>query len=331
MAAGSTPANFWSTFGLKHPGTAGANIAEDVMDQVTMIDPEDHATLTLLPKAPAVDFLKHEWFIDALDATSTAGYIEGADFSANTLVARSRLQNYVQQFRKDIALTKDTLIAGQRGSIYGGSDEFGYQKGKASMEILRNIDSRLLSNTTADGPVTGATNVAPLMGNLRYWAHTSGIVTSMAGAFTTAAFYALAKAMYTAGAKADTLIVSPSVKQAISRTLLNDAGLARAYDTTSISGEEYAPIVEIIRTDFNQRVACVIDRWCPEAATSTAAHDSGALFLIERSKTRVAYWRTLEQNDLEPNGDSVRAYMLASCTLEALHPSCIGAGYNITA
>lgn len=329
--SGNTPTDFWSTYGLKHPGTAGANIAEDVADRITMIDPEDHATLTILPKTQAIDFMKHEWFIDALDATATGGFIQGADFGANAMVARSRLANYVQHFRKDIGITKDTQIAAQRGSVYGVGDEMAYQKGKASMEILRNSDARLLSNGAACAAATGDTTAANLMANLRWWATASGITTAVNAAFATATFYGLAKAMYRAGAKPDTLIVGPGVKQDISRTLLNDATLARVTYDTPLSGAEYAPIVEIIRTDFNQRLAVVIDRWCPESsATASAANVGGGYFLIERSKVRPAYWRNLEVNDLQPNGDSVRAYLISALTLEVLHPSCVGLGYGVT-
>lgn len=320
----ATPTNYWTSYGVKWPGQAGAGNAEDVQDKITMIDPDDAPMVAILPKTTTAGLL-HEWLTDALAATSTAGASEGDAHSAASLTGRTRYQNAVQRFRKDIAVSNDQIQLSQRGGTFGVTDEYRYQGGKSGQEILRNIDARIVANTTAVASATGTTGVTSLMAAIRAY---PVVATNVSGAFATATFLNLHETMFSAGAKVDTAAVSPGVKVDISRTLLNDGGLARVAQQQQLSAAEYLSVIDIIQTDFG-RVAVMTDRWIPQAsATAAASADAPAYFLFEKAKLALAYWRPLRMYDLAPQGDAAIGFMLAACTLEVRHPSCVGVGYN---
>jgi hypothetical protein len=310
---------------------------EDVSNTLTMIDPDEAMTLAVLSKSTTAG-LRHEWMTDALAATSTAGAVQGDDWAGTALTPRTRYTNFVQWFRKDFSITNDELELSRRGQIIGVGDEMRHQSGKAAQEVYRNIDARVWSNTTAFGSASGAAAGISLLANFRAFASANGISTSQGGAFSTGALYALHETMWATGAKPDTIFVSPGVKVDISRTLLGDIGYATAVPSGGlgtvrandvISGGEYGPVIEFVRTDFG-RLAIVVDRWIPQATATTATlADSAAWFLAEKAKLRVAWWRPLRPYPVANTGDAVKAYVLGACTVEVLHPSCLGQAYNV--
>lgn len=337
------PSSAFSSYSVGYPYSAsGAGVSaigtrEDAMNTLTMIDPDEAMTLAVLAKT-TTNGLRHEWFIDTLQATSTAGAIQGDEWGASKqLKARTRLWNYVQWFRQDWSITTDELMLSQRGQIFGVSDELSYQTGKASQEVNRNIDARLwaLGSATYD-MVTGADNTAPRMATFRYFASASGVSTTAQGAFSTASFYTLHENMWSAGAKPDTLFVSPGVKSDISRVLLGDvgypttvngqAGIPAVQSANVVQGGEYGPVIDFIRTDFG-RVAMVVDRWIPQqtvTANATTHSENAAYFLVEKAKLRVAWWRPIKPYQVATTGDNVKVYVLGACTTEVLHPTAIG-------
>ena len=360
--------NLFTTFGIRYPGTAltagGAGIRENVSDVLENIDPEDTPSLTAFPTS-TVNNLFSDWMVDGYDLTSTAGALEGDEFSAATLRPRARLQNWVQRFRKDFALSQDQIELARRGGVIGIRDAWGHEAGRAGIEVRRNINARLWNNSSYTGtatasaetsaaleldPVTGTTTSAALMGNLRYfmqrvqWVNPSnlsgtqtGTLTtgsqasaSVAGAIGTASLYALSESLENLGVKPNKIFMSPGVKVDLSRALLNDTsgiGLARTLD--AVKGSEYGPVIEVIRTDFH-RMACVVDRYIPQLTATAATLYRAAVFaMMDTSKVRVSYWRQLKPYSLPPSGDNMRGYMLAACTLEVSHPNAIGYGHNV--
>ncbi len=103
------------------PGGSSSN-KEDVLDMIINIDPYDTPFTTSAPKTQA-RLTTHEWLNDTLEATSTAGAIEGADHVGVSAAVRTRITNHTQIFRKDISVSRTqrvVLTAGRR-------DEYAYQ------------------------------------------------------------------------------------------------------------------------------------------------------------------------------------------------------------
>jgi hypothetical protein len=350
------PSNAFSSYSVGYPYSASGVSAsvigtrEDAMNTLTMIDPDEAMSLAVLAKT-TTNGLRHEWFIDTLQATSTAGAIQGDEWGSSspvnnvkTLKARTRLWNSVQWFRQDWSITTDELMLSQRGQIFGVSDELSYQTGKASQEVNRNIDARLWAlGVSTYGSNIGDDSTAPRMATFRYFANASGVsATASSIPFSTAQFYALHENMWSAGAKPDTLFVSPGVKSDISRILLGDvgypttvngnAGIPAVQSANVVQGGEYGPVIDFIRTDFG-RVAMVVDRWIPQqtvTANATAHTENAAYFLVEKAKLRVAWWRPIKPYQVATTGDNVKVYVLGACTTEVLHPTAIGHVAGIT-
>lgn len=346
----------------------GAGIRENVSDVLENIDPDDTPTLGALPES-TVNNLFSDWMIAGLSPSNTAAAEEGIEFSARQLKPRSRLQNWVQRFYIGFQISNDQIELAKRGGVIGVHDAMSHEAGYAARELKRNIECRLWSRasasataggyTTADmaaeaAPASGAhTNgstsiTASQLGNFRYWMHgvqwvdpsnttgsgtlTTGSTVSanVSGAIGTASLYALAEAHYNVGINPNKLFLSPGVKSDLSRALLNDSGLGLARTLDAVKGTEYGPIIEVIRTDFG-RLACIVSRHIPQdSATSSLTYRAPVFAIMDTSKVRVAYWRRLQPYSLPPSGDSARAYVMASCTLEVLHPNAIAYGMNVT-
>lgn len=328
----NSPTNAWTSYGLGWPGQSNAATREDLSDLVAILSPDDTPAVTMLPKTTTQGLL-HEWMTDVLSATATAGADEGADFVASALSGRTRYNNVVQIFRKDIMVSNDEQQLAANGKTVGsGGNEYNYQVGKGLKEIKRNINARIWANGSSTvASITGATNAVRRMAAVRAWS-ASAILTDVSGGFATGSFLNLHETMYSEGADPDTLFVSPGVKADVSRTLLNDGNLARVQWQDPLGANRYAPVIDIIQTDFG-RLAVVPDRWIPQSgatAASASAGQGGAYFLVEKSKLRLAFFRPPKSYPLPPGGDSVRGFVLAALTLEVLHPSAIGLGVNVS-
>lgn len=354
----SITTNLWTTYGLGYPGQGAATgtvgIRENVSDVLTNIDPDETPTRAIL-QTTTTNNLFSDWMIDALTATATAAAGEGAEWSGSQLFGRTRLQNWVQRFRKDFGLSNDQIEMARRGGVVGVHDAMGHEATRAGKEIPRNVNARLWSTSSATASAGGiaelgyasgngdsTSTTATQMANLRWFgqyctwtkpgvtpvAATGGVTASVGGGFATGSFYKIQEAQWTAGIKSDTLAVSGGVKLDLSRTLLNDTALGVVRNTDAIANGEYGPVVEILRTDLG-RVACLVDRWIPQA-TATAANlwSAPAYCLFEKSRVRLAYWRTLRPYSLPPSGDNMRAYMLEALTVEVTNPLAIGLGLN---
>jgi len=353
------PASAFSTYGVGWPystsgaGVSGIGTRENAMNTLTMIDPDEAMSLAVLGKT-TTNGLRHEWFIDALAVTNNTPAIQGEDWGQTATVTnvkaipkRTRIWNFVEFRRQDWSITMDELLLSQRGQIFGVADELDYQIGKAAQEVNRNFDARLwqrYDGTVAYSPASGADATVGTLGTFKFWASSSGTNTSLGvsgGAFATGTFYALQESMWTNGAKPDTLFVSPGVKADISRTLLGDTsypvtqsgaqGIPGLQSANVFNGGEYGPVVDFIRTDFG-RCAMVVDRWIPQQSVTGHATDlsqNAGYFLVERSKLRVAWWRPIQPYQVASTGDNVKVYLLGAATVEVLHPTCIGQGYNI--
>jgi uncharacterized protein DUF5309 len=343
------PGNAFSVYGVGFPysqtNASGIGTREDVMNTLTMIDPDEAMTAAVLART-TTNGIRHEWATDALQATSTAGALQGDDWGGSatgtgaTLIKRTRYVNIVMWFRKDWSITNDEIELSRRGTIIGVPDEARYQAGKAAMEVNRNVDARLWANGSASyGSATGADGTIASCATFRAFGQILGPTANVNGTFATGSLYSLHETMWTAGAKPDTIFCSPGVKVDISRSLLGDigysttvgsTGLGTVRSTDVISGGEYGPVIEFIRTDFG-RVAIVVDRWIPQSSsTSGTASESAAWFLVEKAKLRVAWWRPIKPYPVGNTGDSIKAYCLGALTPEVLHPTCLGVAYNVT-
>jgi hypothetical protein len=224
----------------------------------------------------------------------------------------------------------------------------------------QSIDARMVALGTAVASASATSSAATaLMGAFRNWQATGTAAAGSAesadvntacqinvlGAWSRTRLLALHEFMFGLGADPDTLACDPGVKADITNDILGETASAQMQATsassiasipsvirqihTDSSNTEYTADVQFLRTDFG-RVAILVDRFVPTAATSVSARVGGAFFLYERAKARLAFWRPMRHYPLPPSGDHVRGYVHAGATIEMLTPRSLGIGYNIT-
>lgn len=325
-----TFSNGWTSYGVGVPAIGAEGNREDLSDLIENLDKEKvAATFLTLPKT-TTNSLLHEWLIDTLAATATAGAVEGDDWAAATLASRTRLGNVVQAIRRDFAVSFDQVKMSQNGQTAGVPNEYEYQVGKKLMEVTQSFDARIVANSTAVGSNAGNTSTPRLMAALRAFS-SSAVTGSLSGSFTLASLMGIHETMFGAGARPNTLVCSHGVKADITNALLASPTATGTHIMyTQPSSQVYDQSVEYIRTDFG-RMAIVVDIFVPQlSATAAAAIDSAAYFVFDSSKIRLAQFRPLRHYPLPPNGDSFRGYVHGSMTLEVLHPSCLGWVHQVT-
>lgn len=332
-----------TSYGLGWPLTIGSggsaattNQRENLMDEITLIDPTDVPTWQMLAKVQ-VDGPYVEWQIDSLAATATAGTYEGWEFDLTALSGRTRLSNVVQYFATGFQVTRAEQLMSQRGLTAGvGGNEYRYQLGKKLKELARNMDARLVAVGTAVASASGASGTAPRMASLRAWADGSypAISTTVSGAFATGSFLNLRAAMDKAGADPDTLLVSTGVKADVSILAL---GLNATATNTSLrrfvqdaSSKTLGGVIEIIEDDFGQ-IMIVRDRWMNQASATAATTANAPFYLLfDRAKVQVGIFDAPHHTPLPPNGNHERGFIAAAITCKVAHPSALGFGHNVT-
>lgn len=339
---------------------SGIIYREDLMDVVMNLDKEKKAAVFLAAPKTVANGMTHEWELDQLPATATGGVAEGADWASSSMTARTRLGNAVQTFKFNFGVSLDSVEYSVKGRAPGVKHEYNHQVGNYLQTLEQSIDAAMVRNASvASVQATGATGDLALMAGFRgYQASAtaaagsaqSAAVTNVAmvnvlGAWSRTRFLALHEFMFNLGANPNTLAVDPGVKADITNDILGEvaqvtgqpANASAIFGIPTVvrqmhvdsSATEYTADIQFIRTDYG-RVAVLVDRFIPQAATATSSTAGGAFFLYDRSKVRLAFWRPIRHYPLPPNGDSMRGYCHAGVTVEILTPRAVGVGYNIT-
>lgn len=302
------------------PGTKANR--EDLLDLITNVDPWDTPWVTQAPKVRA-QHVVHEWLTDTLAATSTAGAIEGDDWTISTATTRpARKINYTQIFRKDVMVSETQRAVNPAGF----KDAYAYEVQKATKELARNLESRLFvtsSATAVSGDFTASRTLTPFRGFITTTATGSGQTVSAVGSGSTAAAITATKLndalerCYLNGGNPEQIWAFPAAKRVISQ--FSQPGGNRniaAIDKKLINA------VDFYMSDFGMHTI-FIDRWIPQptvTATGTASSDmSGNIWFFERAKNRLAWLRPMAHSLVGKKGDSVAGMVLGEVTLEVLN------------
>ena len=287
----------------------------------------------------------HSWELDTLPATSTGGSLEGEDWASAALSARVRMNNAVQNFKFNVGVSLDALEYSLKGQAPGVGNEYQHQINRYLMALEQSVDARTVAlGTSVASASAGASSTTALMGALRSFqvsataaagsaesaAVTNCCQINVLGASSRARFLALHEFMFNQGANPDTLVVDPGVKGDITNDILGEAASTAIRQVHfDNSASEFTQNIQFLRTDYG-RVAVLVDRFVPTAATATNSLAGGAYFLFDRAQVRLAFWRPIRHYPLPPNGDHMRGYVHTGATIEVLSPRALGVGYNVT-
>jgi hypothetical protein len=312
-------AGLLSTFDVGFFNNATGVHHEDLTDIVTILDSFQTPMFSSSPKIRAKDVV-HSWTVDTLAATSTAGVIEGVDFSGDTLTSPLRLMNGTQIFSRHVFVSdreRDANPAGIR-------DMYEHQIMKEFKVIARNAESRYWAVGASAVSATGAeaaTN-APLMAGFRGF----GIITSSSasGGVTTADIVSLSQSLFEAGAEPDSIWFAPASKrQFVNATVSSGSGNVRNIAATD---QKLVANIDVFETPFNQLYAVITDRFIP-ISTSSAV---GAYYIGDRSMAKTAFFRPPQHKPMGKSGDHTRGIVLMELTLHLDHPSSWAAMTGVT-
>jgi len=297
-------------YGLEHGDLVNK---EDLLDLIVNISPWDTPFVAQAPKVRA-SAVRHDWLNDTLVAASTAGAIEGDDWSLSTISTPTRSSNYCMILRKDIAVTETQRAVNSAGF----RDAYAYEVAKGMREVARNLEKIIFSNATSS---TGATaNTARVMKTLQTLINSASNATALGASatlLTETLFNDALENAYTNGGNPELCFASPAVKRTISQFTSNS-------QTRNVSAAEKKLInaVDLYDSDYGL-VQIILDRWVPQStntstATASAGDTSGNLFFLERAKNRVAWLRPFQHSLVGKRGDSVAGLIVGEMTLECL-------------
>jgi hypothetical protein len=272
----------------------------------------------------------HEWQTDALASVNTANaLVEGADATAATLSATTRIGNYTQIVGKTVQVS-GTLEAVDKA---GRKSEKAYQLAKASAELKRDIEGII---TAHHGQSAGSSSAARVMGSLLSYIKTNtnkgsgttagadpttiGVSTRTDGTtrtFQESMLKDVVAKVFTSGGTPSVLMVSPALKQVVSAF----TGLAQhRYNSTTAGEITILAGADLYQSDFGV-ISIVPNRFM-------RTRDA---LVLDPEYAALAYLRPFQTIDLAKSGDSEKTQILAELTLEVKNEAAHGGVFDLSA
>lgn len=295
--------------------TAATNVREDLIDKITMTNPEQTPVISASGKATAENTY-HEWQRDSLRAANKDNAaLDGDDAAASAKTPPSRVANTCQIFQDTIQ------VSGRAEKVKkaGMKSAMAYYKAKAYKEIQRDMEAAVVSKNLAvadNGTLAG--KLAGL-GRLIYTnalhggagatpAHTSGAATTALTAgtnrtFTEALLKTAVQAAYVAAGEApDKVYMSPAHKtlfSAFTGIAANRLDVKKGDQGRIVSG------ADIYVSDFGQM----------QIVPHYLMASSDMVLGLNTDYIDVAYLRGFNSTPLAKTGDSEREQVMVDATL----------------
>src|SRR5688572_17798643 len=155
--AGTVPGNLGIyKWGLT-PGQ-GVN-REDLLDQITNVDPWDTPWVSQAPKVTA-QHVYHQWLTDTLGSVDTTGAAEGADYGYESTDTPARVFNITMILRQDIGVSETQRAVNSAGF----RDAYAYEIQKATKRLAIKLEKLVFASVTT---ATGASATAGGSANAR--------------------------------------------------------------------------------------------------------------------------------------------------------------------
>lgn len=297
--------------------TAGTNVREDLIDRITMTNPEQTPIISAFGRATATSNY-HEWQRDNLATPNKDNAaLDGDDATGAALNPPARVANYCQIFQKTI------VVSGRAEKVKkaGMTSAMAYNIAKGMKEVQRDMEAMVVS---ANPAVAGSAAVAPKSGGLGVLiytnvshgaggsttAHTSGAPTTAPVAGTNRAFTeallktVVASAYTTAGMIPPAVYMSPYHKGVFS----GFAGIAVNRYQVGKGKNEQGRIVggaDVYMSDFGEL----------EVVPHYVMAGSTTVYGLNPDYGDIVYLRGFEQNALAKTGDNEKKQILADATV----------------
>lgn len=295
--------------------TAATNVREDLIDKITMTNPEQTPIISASGKATAENTY-HEWQRDSLRAANKDNAsLDGNDATASAKTPPSRVANTCQIFQDTVS------VSGRAEKVKkaGMKTAMGYYKAKAFKELQRDMEAAVVSqnlavadNGTLAGKFAGLGRL--IYTNATYGglgatpAHTSGAATTAITAGTNRTFTetllkaAVQMAYISSGETPGQVFMSPSHKSIFSTFV----GIA--VNRTDVGRKEQGRIIsgaDVYVSDFGQM----------DIVPHYLMAGSDMVLGLNTDYIDMAYLRGFGSTPLAKTGDSEREQVLTDVTL----------------
>lgn len=295
--------------------TANGNVREDLIDKITMTNPEETPIISASGKATAENTY-HEWQRDSLRAANANNAaLDGDDATATAKTPPSRVANTCQIFQDTIA------VSGRAEKVKkaGMKSAMAYYKAKSYKELQRDMEAAVVSKNLAVADNGTLAGKFAGLGRLIYTnafhggagatpAHTSGAATTALTAgtnrtFTEALLKAAVQATFISAGKAP-----PQVFMSPAHKTLFSAFVGIAVNRVDLGKKEQGRIVsgaDVYVSDFGQL----------EIVPHYLMASSDMVLGLNTDYIDMAYLRGFMSEPLAKTGDSERAQTLVDVTL----------------
>jgi len=294
---------------------AGTNVREDLIDKITMTNPEETPVISSFGRATAENTY-HEWQRDALRTPNKDNAaIDGDDATASAKTPPVRVGNYCQIFQDTIA------VSGRAEKVKkaGMKSAMAYYKAKAYKELQRDMEAMVVSANPAVAGSGAAAAKSGALGVLIYTnakhgaggstvAHTSGAptVAPTAGtprALTEAILKDAVQSTYTSSGKPPPQVyMGPNHKTVFSTftgIALNRVEVERKKQARIVAG------ADIYVSDFGELE--IVPHYIMAGSTN--------VFGLNSEYGDIVYLRPFQSEPLGRSGDSVKEQVLVDATV----------------
>jgi len=332
---GTTSYNF-QTYTFGGSDLKSGVIKEDLLEQITNIDPWETPWVSQAPKVTA-KHVYHQWLTDTLSSQTLTGAVEGADWTLDTTTAPARQFNITMILRKDIGVSETERAV----DTAGFADHYAYEVQKATKELAIKLEKVVFGALTT---ATGASGTARVMKGFQAMIVTNTAYAGISPNGTAAGssadathdgqllvgdFNDMLNQIFTAGGNPEQVYVSPKVKRQISAFTVAGAtsGTPHARNIAAVE-KKLVSAIDFYDSDFGL-IQIVLDRWVPEStnsvtATASATATGGQMFFLSRAVNRLAWLRPMNHQLIGRRGDSVAGYVVGEVTLEVLSEKADG-------
>ena len=213
--------------------TSAVGNRQEIDDIVSRITPEDTPIYSMIDKDKTRS-TSPEWETDTLRAPAANAQLEGDVYAFGSITPAVRLKNYTQILRQGWVVTNTQEAVDNVGNV----EKFAEKKIKSGIEVRKDVELSIISNTASVGGLTRVsgglptwltTNVDRGSGGINggYVGGVATVATNGAPqrAFTKALLDKVMGMVYTSGGNLRSIVVSPYVKS-VFVTFMSDTNVA---------------------------------------------------------------------------------------------------------
>lgn len=316
--------------------TKGDNVRESLSDIITMISPEETPFYSNASHGTAKSNYV-EWLIEELTTPNAANkYIDGDEFTNDTLTAPARVGNYAQISRKVLNVSRRA----EKLTKAGRKSEMARQLAKEGASLKRDVEAVLLAyGSTHQVAAAGANNSAPTTASVGSWLKTNtsrgntgtdpalssttyGYVDTAPQdgsdrALTEDALLGIIKDCYVEGGRPTTIMCGPIVKQQLSKYMFgSSARVATPYQDHGAKAKKGATVigsVDVYVSDFGA-LEIVPNRLQRE----------DDVYVLDWDYWRIDFIDKFITTDIAKTGDGMRKAMIVDYALVSLNEKASG-------